>query len=428
MTPTLWSLEAGKLRLHLHPGQARAWRSRRRFVSVLAGTQGGKTSFGPWWLWREIQQRGSGDYLAATASYDLFKLKMLPALRECFGQVLQIGRYWSGDRIIELRDPTSGKFLAKHADDPMWGRIILRSAESGGGMESATAKAAWLDEAGQDAFTLETWEAVQRRLSLNLGRALLTTTVYNLGWLKNELYDTWVAGDPDIDIVQFRSTVNPSFPLAEFERMKQRMQAARFKMFYEGEFARPPGLIYSDYDETIHLLDPFDIPARWPRRVGIDFGPVNTALVWLAHDQQRDRWIAYRESLEGGRTTHEHVRAAKQNAESENVIGWSGGAGSEDQYRMDWQNEGLAVLRPPFGEVEAGIDRVVSLFKQHRLFVFSTCKGLRDELGSYKRKLDANGQVTDEIEDKRKFHRLDALRYGVSTIEQPRQGFSTSYR
>lgn len=95
---------------------------------------------------------------------------------------------------------------------------------------------------------------------------------------------------------------------------------------------------------------------------------------------------------------------------------------------MDWQNEGLAVLRPPFGEVEAGIDRVVSLFKQHRLFVFSTCKGLRDELGSYKRKLDANGQVTDEIEDKRKFHRLDALRYGVSTIEQPRQGFSTSYR
>jgi hypothetical protein len=276
--------------------------------------------------------------------------------------------------------------------------------------------------------TLETWEAVQRRLSLSQGRVLGTTTIYNLGWLKTEVYAAWLAGDPDYAVVQFSSIVNPSFPPAEFERMKQHMQAARFKMFYEGDFARPPGLIYSDYDETLHLLEPFNIPAHWPRRVGLDFGPVHTALVWLAHDQQRDRWIVYRESLEGGKTTHEHVQAAKQNAEDENVIGWSGGAGSEEQYRMDWQHEGLAVLRPPIGEVEAGIDRVVSLFKQYRLFIFSTCKGLRDELGSYKRKMDAAGQVLDEIEDKRKYHRLDALRYGVSPIEQANQGFATSYR
>lgn len=35
------------LRLNLHPGQVRAWRSTRRFVIVLAGTQSGKTSFFP---------------------------------------------------------------------------------------------------------------------------------------------------------------------------------------------------------------------------------------------------------------------------------------------------------------------------------------------------------------------------------------------
>lgn len=34
-------------RLNFHPGQERAWRSTRRFVVVLAGTQGGKTSFFP---------------------------------------------------------------------------------------------------------------------------------------------------------------------------------------------------------------------------------------------------------------------------------------------------------------------------------------------------------------------------------------------
>lgn len=424
MAASLWSLDQGKLRLHLHPGQARAWRSQRRFVVVLAGTQGGKTSFEPWWLWREIQQRGSGDYLAVTSSYDLFKLKMLPALRECFEHVMQIGRYWSGDRIIELKDPTSGKFLAKRVDDPMWGRIIMRSAESGGGLESATAKAAILDEAGQDAFTLETWEAVQRRLSLNQGRVLIGTTIYNLGWLKTELYDAWIAGDRDIEVVQFKSTINPSFPPAEFERMKRKMQDARFKMFYEGLFARPIGLIYGDYDEDIHLLDPFEIPAFWPRYVGLDFGAVNTALLWLAHDLGRDRIIAYRESLDGGKTTHEHAHAAKQLAHSENVVIWSGGAPSEDQYRMDWAHEGVPVQRPPISDVEPGIDRVVELFKARRLFVFNTLAGLRDELGSYKRKVDESGNVTNEIEDKRKYHRLDALRYVVSAIKDGPQSFT----
>ena len=55
-------------------------------------------------------------------------------------------------------------------------------------LESATAKAAWLDEAGQKRFRLASFEAILRRLSLAQGRVLLTTTPYDLGWLKQRLY------------------------------------------------------------------------------------------------------------------------------------------------------------------------------------------------------------------------------------------------
>src|SRR6476661_7239970 len=122
----LWSLDDGVLTLNLHPGQARAWRSARRIIAVLAGTQSGKTSYLPWWLWREIGRKGAGDYLAVTGSYDLFKLKFLPTMREVFEHILRCGRYWASDRILELADPATGKFRANRADDPMWGRIILR--------------------------------------------------------------------------------------------------------------------------------------------------------------------------------------------------------------------------------------------------------------------------------------------------------------
>src|SRR5205823_5064075 len=103
-----------------------------------------KTSFGPWWLHREIERCGPGDYLAVTSTFDLFKLKMLPTLCEVFEQILGIGRYWSGDRVIELCDPATGKFLARRSQDTMYTRIILRSAEAKSGLESTTSKAAWL--------------------------------------------------------------------------------------------------------------------------------------------------------------------------------------------------------------------------------------------------------------------------------------------
>jgi hypothetical protein len=383
---------------------------------MLAGTQGGKTSFLPWWLAREIGARGAGDYLAVTASYDLFKLKFLPEMRYVFEEILGMARWWAGQRVLELRDPETGQFKARHADDRMWGRVILRSAGSSGGLESATAKAAILDEAGQDEFTLEDWEAILRRLSLERGRVAIATTLYNVGWLKSELYDPWVEGDPDIDIIQFPSTLNPKFPRAEFERAKKRMQAWRFSMFYKGEYAKPASLIYGDFTDSM-LVDPFAIPRDWENVVGVDFGGANTALLWLAEDPESGVWYAYRESLEGGKTTREHCASVKDQELGGTPYTYVGGAASETQQRADWQAEGVDVHPPPVGDVEAGIDRVVALIKAGQFRVFRGLRGLRDELGGYSRKTDSAGNPTDEILNKRQYHRLDALRYAATIIQ-----------
>lgn len=414
---TLWKVEDGKLRLPFHKGQAKAWQSDRRFIFILAGTQSGKTSFLPWMLWRLIQQTatpdGDNDYIATTASYDLFKLKFLPEMRGVFEHLLKIGRYWSGERIIELKDPAKG-FWAKRVDDPMYGRIILRSAASPSGLESATAKAAIMDEAGQDEYTLETWEAVLRRLSLYQGRVCAATTLYNLGWLKSEIYDAWRNGDPDIDIIQFASVQNPAFPKAEFERARSKMQDWRFSMFYLGQFSKPAGLIYSAFTDNM-LVDPFAIPDDWERVTGVDFGGANTATLYLAQDPDSEKWYVYKETLEGDKSSIEHVESTERKVDHIFV----GGAGSETQYRMDWQAAGLPVLEPPIKEVENGIDKVTELIKMDRLRVFRTLSGLRDELGSYRRKLDERGEPTEEILNKRAYHRLDALRYAATYINQP---------
>ena len=306
----------------------------------------------------------------------------------------------------------------------MWARIILRSASSPGGLESASCKGAILDECGQDDFGLDAWEGVQRRNALYLGRVFGGTTPYNLGYLKTEVYDRWKAGDPDYHVIQAPSTINPSFPPAEFERLRRTLPKWKFDMFCRGLMGRPEGLIYGDYVDEIggHMVKPFEIPREWPRYVGIDFGAVNTSTIWLAEDVARKAYYLYRETLEGGQSTKEHAASAKSRAVNERVVSWHGGAKGETQQRMDWRAAGVHVLEPPFDDVEAGINRVIALLREKRLFVFETCKGVRDELARYSRKVDQSGQTTEAIRDKETFHRLDGLRYVV--IGQSQRGWA----
>lgn len=422
----LCTISDGKVTLNLHPGQTRVWDSKRRFVFMIAGTQGGKTSFGPWWLWREIMASGGGDYIAATATYDLFKLKMLPEILHVFEDLLGIGRWWAGDGVLEIRNPETGTFQARRSTDPMWGRIILRSAQTRGGLESATVKAAWLDEIGL--FPMIAWEAVRRRLSLSRGRVLGTTTPYNLGWLKQQIHDKWRDGDQNYDVIQFTSVTNPSFPVEEFEDMRSTLPTWKFNMFYGGLFERPAGLIYGDFiserrERGGHKVEPFDVPTDWPRYVGIDPGGVHTAKVWLAHDYRENVFYLYRESLDGNKSTRQHAAEALALCQEnhERVISWHIGQKAEGQQRLDYMAAGLRnVVDPTVFDVESQIDKVIELFKTFRLYIFDTCAGTLDQLGSYSRVMDNDGEVTEEIKDKAKYHYLDALRYVVVSLVQRR--------
>lgn len=424
MTVQLYEIAGSKLSLNFHSGQLKAWDSNARIIAVTAGSQGGKTSFGPWWLWRETVQRGSGDYIAATSSYDLFKLKMLPEIRNVFEHILKIGRYWSGDKVIEIADPKTGKFMANRADDPMWARIILRSAEAKGGLESTTAKAAWLDEAGQDAFTIDAYEAVRRRLTLHRGRILITTTPYNLGWLKTQVVDR--NGHDGIEVIQFESIQNPNFSREEFDELRATMPTWKFNMFMRGLYTRPPGMIYSDFVDEYrerggHKVKPFHVPIEWPRICGVDPGIINTSKVWLAHDESADTYYLYRESLGERKSAKEHAREALElaRANNERVIKWAVGSKSEVYHREDWIAAGAGakgVVEPTFSDVEAGIDRLIALLRQNKLYIFDSCVGTLGQFTTYSREVDAMGQPTESIKDKAKFHYLDALRYAALAI------------
>ncbi len=396
----------GRVKLNFHIGQWRAWESLRRFVAVLSGTQGGKTSFGGPWLYREIQRAGPGDYLVVTPTFPLLELKALPSFRYYFEDLLQLGRYTGSPARKFTFSPAGQQRTFGQSGLGYKTHVFFGYAADPESLESATAKAAWLDEAGQKKFKLGSWEAVLRRLSLAMGRVLITTTPYNLGWLKQQLWDRWRAGDESIDVVRFESLANPLFSREEWNRARRTLPRWKFDMFYRAIFTRPAGLIYDCFSEEKHKIPRFQIPNTWPRYVGLDFGGVNTVALFFAQKPGTEQFFLYREYKAGGRTARDHAQSILKGEFG--IPFCVGGSKSEGQWRREFGAGGLPVRPPVVTDVEVGIDRVYGAHKADKILVFDDLTGYLDEKLSYSRELDENGEPTEKIEDKNSFHFMDA--------------------
>lgn len=409
---------ARQLYEHYHYGQGLALSSDKRIVLVAAGKQSGKTSFGPLWMYHQMQLRGDGDYLAVSSSFPLMDKKLIPSYLEFFGNdaefltSLRIGHYLAAKNILKI----NGNGIKAN--------IFFGSAKNAASLESSTALAAHLDEAGQNEFKSQAYDAILGRLSRSGGKILISTTIYNLDWLYHRVYLPFTNGDPDYDVVQFESIMSPGFSKTQYEWLKKTLPAWQFDREYRGLFSRPAGQIYNDFSEDIHVIPPFHIPNHWNWLVGIDPGAVHTSLVWMTEDPNKKIYYVVRSYLDGNRTTREHVAKAKLFPEFGKVTKWVGGAGSEEQFRMDWRAEGIHVREPEIRDVESGIDRVTALLKEDRLFIFNTPgnQPLIDEFRSYSRELDDKGEPTERIQNKNEFHCLDSCRYlcvGTSPLFNP---------
>ncbi len=403
----------GCLHLHPHRGQARAYISQRRFVLMLAGTQSGKTTFGPHWLYREIERCGQGDYLVVAPTYPLLDLKALPAFLALFGRYLNLGQYVTTPSRKFIFDPAAERELfGQRYDQNKSTRVIFGYATEPESLESSTINAAWLDEAGQKRFKLDSWEAIRRRLTIARGRVLVTTSLYTNNWVKT-LYDRAQTGDKSIDIIQFDSTANPRFSPAEFEDARRTLPSWKFNMHFRGRFDRPAGLIYDCLDPAVHFIPRFTIPSNWLRYQGLDFGTHNMASVFAAEEPGTKRLFIYRIYHEGSRSTPGHVSEMRR-GEQGGLPNAVGGAPSEDAWRREFRRAGLPVKRPYIVDVELGIDYVYGALQGNKLIFFDDLFELKEDLLTYSRKLNDRLEPTDEIEDKNEYHLLDCLRYLVS--------------
>jgi hypothetical protein len=359
-------------------------------------------------MYREIESHqddplDAQEYLVFAPTYKILKRATLPRYLRFF-HTLKLGEFKRADLVYILRNGA---------------KVFFASCDNPESIEGVHARAAHGDEIGQDSVSLTVWETVQRRLGLYEGRFLGTTTPYNLGWLKKAVVDLWRAGRlPDVQVISFPSFLNPAYPRAEFRRAAATLPPWKFRMFMLGEFDRPEGLIYDVFDERLHVVDPFPIPAHFPRYQGTDFGLDHpTAAIFGALDPRpypNDVLYLYAEYRQRHETTRKHAGEMKR-------LGGAIKRGWADPHAVqliaDYRGERIP-MEKGIAEIDAGISEVRARLVEGRLKVFRNLLLWQDEAERYRWGRDNDGNPTGkpiEFDD----DLMDGTRYlcmGVKTL------------
>lgn len=387
---------SNRLTIRPHVGQAPVLTATQAVVAAIAGTGGGKTVVGMVTLLRWMMARLGQAWLAVEPTESMLERNLL---RNGPGRpgLLQL---------LQYVDPGAAYVKADGVIRSAVGDVYLVSATNPQTMEGVHVAGAWLDEAGM--MSKLAYETAVRRCSFLNGQVMITTTPYNRGWLFKDVFQRWRRGDKDVLVSQFSSLANPKYPREAYERNARTMDPARFRMMHEGGFERPEGMVYKDWDDR-HVVEPFPVPAEWPRFGGLDYGFNHpTAGVFLAESPE-GLFYVYQEYRAGGELMEEHYRALVGRGVKEVPVLYDDPAGA--QFSAELRRLGLP-LQPANKEVLAGIDTVGTLLATGRLKVFRGCADWISEVESYVWDKAQSGEFTDKpvkIDD----DLMDATRYAL---------------
>lgn len=173
------------------------------------------------------------------------------------------------------------------------------------------------------------------------------------------------------------------------------------------------GAIYPIPESEI-LVDPFELPAHWPRAYAMDVGWNRTAVIWGAYDRDSETWYLYSEHYRGQAEPSVHANSIRSRGEwIPGVIDPAArGRGQADgqQLLAMYRDLGLELTEADNG-VEAGIYAVHERLSAGKIKVFRTLQSWLSEFRLYRR--DEKGRIV-----KANDHLMDATRYLVASGQQ----------
>ena len=303
-------------------------------------------------------------------------------------------------------------------------RISFKSCEEGREKFQGTSlDFVWFDEEPPEDIYIE----CKMRVIDKCGEVFGTMTpLKGLTWVYNQIYLN-ERNDDEIYYQFMDWSDNPFLSVEEIKRLSSTLSASELENRKFGRFSGiNNSLVYSEFDENIHVIDPFIVPRDWQEIISIDPGLSNPLSAhFYAVDYDNNIYVIA-EHYEANKTIDYHSKCLLEIADK---LSWKRTHGNKLEAIIDsaanqktlagtksvtelFADYGILVNPKVNKDLFSGINRVKSYLKDVngnvKLFIFRTCVNMIREFKSY---FWGNADAPIKKDD----HSLDELRYFIMT-------------
>ncbi|MBP3345275.1 MAG: terminase family protein [Clostridia bacterium] len=253
------------------------------------------------------------------------------------------------------------------------------------------------------------------------------TPLKGLTWVYNEIYLN-TNHDDNVWHEEMEWADNPYLDKAEVEAMTKSLSADELESRRYGKFMQCGGLVYSEFDENVHVIEPFDVPKEWYDNISIDPGLNNPLSAhWYAQDYDGNVYVIA-EHFDKGKDVAFHAGRIKEISARLNWHYTNGKicalidsaatqrtlASSKSVVDLFYENDIL--VNPKVNkDMFSGINKVKSYLKdgegKPHLFIFKSCRNLIEEIKGY-------WWGDNDLPVKKDDHCLDEMRYYLMNISK----------
>lgn len=386
-----------------------------RFVVVRAGRRFGKSALALNITFKEAFHN-PGRYWIIAPEYKQAKSIYWRDLVDEFIPKELITKKNDNELILEIKTKVEGKKSI----------IEFKGSDNENTLRGAGLKGVVLDEY---AFQKEyVWDKiVGPMLTQTNGWALFITTPNGVANHFKKFWDDAVAREADKDpdwrtfhFTSYDNTVNPKMR-ENLDKEKERLTEEFFTQEYLAEFAKFTGLIFTEFDDKVHVRE-FEVDDDWTFYRAIDFGASDpNAVSFFGVDKDGVIHI-YDEIYMGDLETSELAEMIKQKtAHRDPVSTYADSAGKQSIIDLGTFGVYCTPVKKNTGEgnrnwIVAGIHRLQQLLKDRKIVIHPRCKATIKEYMSYSWRKDRMGTATNLPEDKNN-HIIDENRYFITMYQ-----------
>ena len=215
----------------------------------------------------------------------------------------------------------------------------------------------------------------------------------------------------------FTSYDNPLIPTENLDKERARLTEEFFTQEYMAEFAKFTGLIYTSFDNKLHVQN-FEVDEGWSFYRAIDFGATDPDAVPFIGVNRDGIIHIFDELYISDLHTSELAELIKQKSAHRYFIAtYADSAGKQSIMDLSLLGVYCVPVKKNTGEnsrdwLNATIREVQQLLKENKIIVHPRCKGTIKEFMSYSWRKDRLGEAVNIPEDKNN-HLMDAIRYFV---------------